>query len=145
MFCKNCGKEMPSGTEFCSNCGAKMDGNTPQSTPASPSSTKSSTGLQTNVAGLLCYLGTWVTGIIFLIIEKEDKTVRFHALQSIVLFGFINVLMIVFSWIPFVNLFMMPILWIIWVVTWICMMIFTYQGRKIRIPVAANIADNYSK
>jgi uncharacterized membrane protein len=37
------------------------------------------TGLQPNIAGLLCYLLGWITGIIFLIIEKEDKFVKFHA------------------------------------------------------------------
>jgi uncharacterized membrane protein len=148
MFCKNCGKEMQGGAGFCPNCGAKQDGSTQQSNPVSPNSpnsSKSSTGLQTNVAGLLCYLGAWVTGIIFLIIEKEDKTVRFHAIQSIVVFGFINILMIVFLRIPFVNLFMMPILWIIWVIAWIALMLMTYQGKKTRVPVAANIADSYSK
>ncbi len=47
----------------------------------------STTGLEPNVAGLLCYLGAWITGIIFLVIEQKSKFVRFHALQSIVTFG----------------------------------------------------------
>jgi uncharacterized membrane protein len=145
MFCKNCGKEMQDGSAFCPNCGTKTEGAPQQSNPVSTKNAKSSTGLQTNVAGLLCYLGAWVTGIIFLVIEKEDKTVRFHALQSIVVFGFINILMIIFSWIPYINIVIMPILWIIWVVAWICLMLFTYQGRKVKIPLASNIADTYAK
>ena len=44
----------------------------------------STTGLEPNVAGLLCYLGGWITGIIFLVIEQKSRFVRFHALQSIV-------------------------------------------------------------
>ena len=53
--------------------------------PAPPSAT-SGTGMDPNVAGLLCYLFGWVSGLIFYLIEKDDKTIRFHALQSI-LFG----------------------------------------------------------
>lgn len=145
MFCKNCGKEIPSGAEFCPNCGTKTNGNTQQAGPVSSNTAKSSTGLQTNVAGLLCYLGAWVTGIIFLIIEKEDKTVRFHAIQSIVIFGFLTILSIVFAPIPVINHISGPIIWIIWVIVWICLMVLTYQGKMTRVPVAANIADSFLK
>ena len=47
---------------------------------------KTSVGLQANVAGLLCYLVGWITGLIFFLIEKENKFVRFHALQSLITF-----------------------------------------------------------
>jgi len=48
--------------------------------------------MKENVAGLICYAGFWVTGIIFLIIEKKNKTVRFHAMQSLVVFGILNII-----------------------------------------------------
>jgi hypothetical protein len=48
----------------------------------------STTQLESNIAGLLCYLAGWITGIIFLVIEQKNKFVRFHAMQSIVTFGF---------------------------------------------------------
>ena len=51
----------------------------------------STTGLEPNVAGLLCYLGGWITGIVFLVIEQKNKFVRFHALQSIVTFGALTI------------------------------------------------------
>ena len=50
------------------------------------------TKLKENVAGLICYAGFWVTGIIFLVIEKKNKTVRFHAMQSLVAFGILNII-----------------------------------------------------
>ena len=50
------------------------------------------TKLKENVAGLICYAGFWVTGIIFLVIEKKNKTVRFHAMQSLVVFGILNII-----------------------------------------------------
>jgi uncharacterized membrane protein len=145
MFCKNCGKEMQDGAGFCPNCGAKQDSTTQPSNPISPNTAKTGTGLQQNVAGLLCYLGAWVTGIIFLVIEKEDKTVRFHAIQSIVVFGVLTILMIIFGRIPVIGWIINIILWFVWVIAWIVLMLMTYQGKKTRVPVAANIADTYSK
>ena len=52
----------------------------------------STTKLKHNVAGLLCYVGFWVTGIIFLIIERKNKLVRFHAMQSLVVFGILQII-----------------------------------------------------
>ena len=56
----------------------------------------STTGLEPNIAGLLCYLGGWITGIVFLVIEQKNKFVRFHALQSIVTFGALTVASAIF-------------------------------------------------
>jgi len=53
---------------------------------------ESSTKLAPNKAGFLCYVGFWVTGIIFLIIERKNKLVRFHAMQSLVVFGILNII-----------------------------------------------------
>ena len=66
-------------------------------------SEETSTGLKPNVAGLLCYLGAWITGIIFLILEQKNNFVKFHALQSIITFGALTVLGAVLKWIPFVG------------------------------------------
>ena len=53
---------------------------------------ESTTKLKPNVAGLVCYSGFWVTGIIFLIIERKNKIVRFHAMQSLVALGILNII-----------------------------------------------------
>jgi len=47
---------------------------------------RSSTGLDENVAGFLCYLFGFVTGIVFLVVEKESRFVKFHAKQSTITF-----------------------------------------------------------
>ena len=57
---------------------------------------KTSIGMEENIAGLLCYLLIWVTGIIFFFLEKENKTVKFHALQSILTFLPLNILIWIF-------------------------------------------------
>ncbi len=106
---------------------------------------KTGSGLQQNVAGLLCYLLGWVTGIIFLIIEKEDKFVRFHAIQSIVVFGAYTVLAIILSFIPYIGWILGMILGIVAFILWIILMLKAYQGQKYKLPVAGNIAENQVK
>src|SRR5437899_4364801 len=52
---------------------------------APPPASSGGTGLSPNVAGLLCYLFGWIGGLVFLLIEKENREVKFHAWQSIAL------------------------------------------------------------
>jgi uncharacterized membrane protein len=110
---------------------------------------KTSTGLDENVAGLLCYVAWWISGLVFFLIEKKNKFVRFHALQSIIVFGIINLALIIIwplSFIPFIGLFFGVIVWIIWVlaiVLWILLMIKAYQGEKFKLPWAGNLAEKY--
>ena len=55
-------------------------GKKPQAKPASP---PTSLGLSQEMAGALCYIYPWVSGVVMLILEKKNKTVKFHALQSV--------------------------------------------------------------
>ena len=96
-----------------------------------------SSGLQPNVAGLLCYLLTWVTGIIFLIIEKNNKFVRFHAFQSIIVFGVLWLIYVIFIWTVIVPI----IIWIVMVISWIFLMIKAYQGKMFKVPLIGNWAE----
>ena len=82
-FCKACGSELGSAA-FCPKCGASQNAATVGATSAS------SEGLAENIAGLLCYALGWITGIIFLLIDKRPF-VRFHAAQSIVVFGALTI------------------------------------------------------
>ena len=101
---------------------------------------KTSCGMQPNVAGLLCYLVGFISGIIFFLIEKENKFVRFHAMQSIVTFGFLFVLGIILPFIPILNI-LLPVLWVVNVILWIILMIKAYQGESFKLPVAGEIAE----
>jgi len=105
---------------------------------------KTSTGMQPNVAALLSYLIGFITGIIFYVIEKENKFVRFHAMQSMIVFGFFFVLGLILSVIPVVGWGLMPVLWVIEVVLWILLMIKAYQGEMFKLPVAGDIAEKNS-
>jgi len=110
---------------------------------------KTSTGLEANVAGLLCYVLGWVTGLIFILIEKENKFVRFHAMQSIVTFGTITAASIVLSilgLIPFIGIVFDIINWIIGAlafVLWIVLMVKAAQGTMYKLPWAGNVAEKY--
>ena len=104
---------------------------------------KTSTGLNENVAGLLCYVLGWISGLVFLLIERENKFVRFHALQSIVVFGALTVILIIVGWIPFLGQVLAAIVYIIMVVMWIILMIKAYQGTRFKAPWAGNLAEKW--
>jgi len=97
---------------------------------------KSSTGLEENVAALLSYVVGWITGLIFFLIEKYSKFVKFHAMQSIITFGACAIL----SFIPFLN-------WIVWIlalILWIVLMVKAYQGQKFKLPGIGDLAEKWS-
>ncbi len=102
---------------------------------------KSSTGIQANVAALLSYLLGFITGIIFFLIEKENKFVRFHAMQSMITFGVIFVLQWTVLLLPFLGLFLIPILGVGSLILWIVLMIKAYQGEMFKLPVIGDIAE----
>ena len=103
-----------------------------------------STGMQPNLAALLSYLVGPITGIIFYLIEKENKFVRFHAMQSIVVFGFLWVLNAVLAIIPVIGWAIMPIVAVVSLILWIVLMIKAYQGEYFKLPIAGDIAEKNS-
>lgn len=105
---------------------------------------KASTGLKPNVAGLLCYLLFWLTGLEFLFVEKKDKFVRFHAMQSIIVFGAISAAFLILFWIPIIGWIFSWVLWPLGIVLWIILMIKAYQGKRIKIPIAGDIAEKHA-
>jgi len=110
-------------------------------------SQSSGTSLEPNVAGLLCYVAWWITGLIFFLIEKDDDFVRFHAMQSIVTFGAITILSIVCGilfLVPFLGWILGMILWIGSIILWILLMVKAYQGEKFKLPVIGDLAEKWS-
>jgi len=143
-FCKSCGQEI-GDANFCSKCGANQGA----VTPAGGASASPTEGLAENIAGLLSYVLGWITGIIFLMIDKRPW-VRFQAAQSIVVFGGLTVIRIglvvihglIGGIFGYGLLGMLEvILGLIGLVLWILLMIKAYQHENFRVPVAAGIAD----
>ena len=139
MFCPKCGTENPDGAKFCSKCGTAL-GAVPASSGAS-SSSETTTGLAPNVAGLLCYVGWWISGIVFVVLEKKSIFVRFHAWQSIVTFGVLTVVQIAIAVIPFVGWILSPLVWILSVVLWILLMVQAGSGKMWKLPWVGNWAE----
>ncbi len=115
------------------------------STLTPEASGKTESGLQANVAGALSYLLGWVTGIIFLFLEKENRFVRFHAVQSIAVFGAITVAAIVFNMIPVIGWVLTLALGVGTLILWVVLMYRAYLGRACKLPVAGDIAEQQVK
>jgi len=114
------------------------------------------TGLETHVAGTLAYAGGWVSGLILLLVEKNDRVVRFHAMQSILVFGFLTILIVILSalrslftltvWngalVPVSLIF--TVLWALviafGIVLWLLLMMRTYHKQQVLVPVAGDLA-----
>lgn len=110
-------------------------------TQADTPSPKSTSGLEENLAAALTYLLGFITGIVFLVIEKDSKFVRFHAMQSTIVFVAIWVVSIFMWQMPLIgwliNLLLMPVTLILWIV----LMVKAYQKEKFKLPVIGDIAE----
>jgi uncharacterized membrane protein len=119
---------------------------------------KATFGLDENVASAACYVLTWVTGIIFFVMEKDNKTVRFHAMQSILTFLPLMILIWIFSAIIGMMVFgagllgawaifsvLTTLIWIIMLLLWLFLMYKAYQGEKFLVPIVGAIAESQVK
>ena len=106
---------------------------------------KTSTGLQENVAALLCYVGWWISGIVLLLLEPDNKFVRFHAIQSIIVLGFITLAGWVLGFMPVIGAWISWIVWGIGIALWIVLMVKAYQGAKYKMPIAGDLAEKWAE
>jgi uncharacterized membrane protein len=146
-FCTHCGSEVVEGASFCPKCGASLSA---PATGAPVTLPAAGTGLRENIAATLSYVLGWLTGIIFLLIDKRPF-VRFHAAQSIVVFGGLNIIQILLnrafwggSYFGFFGLRALLSLLVscLTLICWIVLMIQAYQGRRFEVPGAAGVAKN---
>ena len=165
-FCPNCGAE--ASGRFCQKCGAPLaaapgpnpmpppppPGMNPPVQPLPPPVGAPSLGMTDNMAGALCYLFGFITGILFLVLApyNQDRNIRFHAFQSIflsiawvILSIVIGIVVLAFSFIPFLGLF---VAWVLrlaiglgGLVIWLYLMFKTYNGEKIVLPVVGPLAE----
>jgi uncharacterized membrane protein len=98
---------------------------------------RSSTGLEENVAGFLCYLLWFVTGIVFLVVERESRFVKFHAKQSTITFLVLFVILLLIGWIPVIG----AMVWILSLVLWLLLMIKALQGKRYSLPIVGKVVE----
>lgn len=165
--CTKCGAELSSESAFCGSCGNRVAGGQSGATasPLTPASAggsgavASGTGLTMNLAAALSYVLGAITGVLFLVIEpyKNNRFVRFHAMQSIIFCVACVVLAIVWSivigilvsiaglWVLTIDL---PIHWLVGLgifAFWLFLMFQAYSNREYRIPWIGDIAAKQVK
>ena len=179
--CARCGIDNDSSAKFCKNCGSPMvsQGYAPPpppppgqgySSPPPPPGQgypppppqpgyyqqqpgyeqQTDSGLQQNVAALLCYVLGWLTGLVFFFIDKRPF-VRFHAMQSILVFGGTHILHLLLS-ILFPALHLWSLLFalsglisLVSLVLWVLLMVKAYQNEWYKVPVVGDIAMQKSQ
>jgi uncharacterized membrane protein len=159
-FCSKCGSAVDTGAAFCPSCGSPQSSTSATAPPvaaappgAAPVAVAPQSGLSENVAGALCYLFGWVTGLVFFLIDKRPY-VRFHASQSIIVFGGLHIIYFILGMVLGIGMFgfggfsgigfgwiLFSLLDLVAFVLWILLMVKAYQGERFRVPVAADLAQ----
>jgi uncharacterized membrane protein len=156
-FCKACGQDAGDAS-FCPKCGAAQ-GASPagalSGAIASSGAVAAASGIEENVAGLLCYVFGWVSGLIFLLVDKRSF-VRFHGAQSIALsiaffivwaaFWIVTMILGVFTAllhfpIGFLMVFLFPVVLLGFFIIFVYCMYKAYQHEKFKFPVIGNIVE----
>ncbi|OAK71436.1 hypothetical protein ABB05_10585 [Lederbergia galactosidilytica] len=95
------------------------------------------------MAALISYIGGFVTGIIFFFLEKDNKFIRFHAIQSIILTVAWLIVKYVLGYIPFIGWLLVLLVNGLVLALWIVCMVKAYQKQTFKIPVIGDLADQY--
>jgi len=101
------------------------------------------TGLKKETSSALCYVLGPVTGIIFLVIEK-DPSVKFHAMQSIVTFVGLFALQWILA-LSVVLVFLVPLVGILMFVLWLLLIYKAWMGEQWEVPVFGKFARQLIK
>jgi uncharacterized membrane protein len=131
--------------------------------PPPVQTTKSSTGLDENVAALLSYVFGWLSGLIFFLIEKDSRLVRFHAMQSLLFNVLVAIVAIVLWVVAFVVLIvstqlpgivgslvslLMTLIWVVFcigiLIAWVLCLIKAFQSQYFKLPIIGNFAEKFS-
>jgi uncharacterized membrane protein len=119
---------------------------------AAGASGPTSMGMQPNVAAGLSYVLGLITGIIIFLMEKQNRFVRFHAMQSILFFGGLTVLSIILSIIGGLDIslssaiagVLSSVIGIVGFVGWIILLINGFQGKYFKLPIVGDYAEKYA-
>jgi len=102
---------------------------------------RSSTGLDENVAGFFCYLLGFITGIVFLVVEKRSGFVKFHAKQSTITFLILFVISLIIGWVPIIGFLVL----ILSLILWLLLMIKALKGERYMLPIVGKMAEEKTK
>jgi uncharacterized membrane protein len=114
----------------------------------------STTGLAPNIASALAYLAGPFSGLLVLLVERSNPTVRFHAWQSIVGLGGLGVVVAGLILSAFASIVISAALfkallyigwaaWIVWIVLWVFCIVKAYLGQPWKLPLAGDYAERF--
>ena len=142
MNCGNCGAQLPPGAARCPQCGGPS--------PVGPKHYSTVMGMSPPVTALLAYVFGWISGLVIFFVEK-DPFIRFHAMQSVVVFGSLHVvyqsLRLLVALMSFFDLFAIiffaiySLVGLLAFVLWILLMVKAAQGQYFKLPVAGDVAQ----
>ena len=102
---------------------------------------QTSTGLPENVANFIAYLFGWISGLLILLVEKDNAEVRYHGAQSVTLFGSLTVLNLLLPFIPALGPLLLAVLAPLTMLCWIVLMVMSLLGKAPRLPVIENFTQ----
>jgi uncharacterized membrane protein len=92
--------------------------------------------LPQNTAAALTYVLGWLTGLVFILVEKNNQFVRFHAMQSLMFFAFLTVA----TFVPVIGWLLSPLLMIVGFIVWLVSIYKAYNGEEWELPVVGKLA-----
>jgi len=150
MRCENCGVDMIAGAAFCPSCGRPAELSSVSGSSRTHASATAGTSLQPNIAGFLCYLVGFVSGIFFLVAEpyKRDRFVRFHAFQAIFLsVAWLAAYLVLGVLLPIVPAMLWRVAWLLYSVLvlgsfllWLLLMYKAYNREEFKLPAIGDLA-----
>jgi uncharacterized membrane protein len=103
--------------------------------------TRTASGLDPNVAAALSYSLGWISGLVFYLFEPHNQFVRFHAMQSMLVFGTGCALLIVCLSVPFLGWLLAIVIFYGSAALWLLLMFKAYQGERFKLPIAGDMAE----
>lgn len=94
-----------------------------------------------NMLGAVAYLLGFITGIVLLLVEKKSKFVRFHAMQSIMLFGGLFIINLALGFVPVVGWLVGFVLSLVAFVMWLMLMWKAFNGEMYKVPYVGEMAE----
>lgn len=87
-----------------------------------------------NIMAAASYLLGPITGILFLLLEKENQFIRFHAMQSTILFGGLWVANVGLGFVPYFGWLAGMVLSLVSFVLWVVLMWKAFSGEEYEVP-----------
>jgi uncharacterized membrane protein len=97
-------------------------------------------GIDENLEAVFCYAGFWITGLLFLFIENNNRFVRFHAMQSVLTFMPLTIFVYLVGWIPYVGWLFADVFGFCFLFLYLVLLIMAWRGAKFRLPISGRIA-----